>query len=224
MVPELRGFARLAVSMGIGAVIAIAAPVGAQEPNQDRPANHDRPASVQSLPGDNLPPFEMLDANGYLWPEGPPPPGGYHPHTPETTAPGPTMEAAVRGAQAAIAACAALHRRGAATVIDSSGELRAALTADGADGRGIFLAHRKALVALAFKVPSIQAKALIANDIGLVALMKANMFVQAGAYPIVDKGQVIGAIGYSGGDDEQCARAGLEEIQKDMPDEKDGAG
>src|SRR5579862_3046952 len=29
---------------------------------------HDKPASPQSLPGDNLPPFAMLDANGRLIP------------------------------------------------------------------------------------------------------------------------------------------------------------
>jgi uncharacterized protein GlcG (DUF336 family) len=37
--------------------------------------------------------------------------------------------------------------------------------------------------------------------------------VQFGAFPIFDGKDVIGAIGYSGGDDTACAKAGLDRIE-----------
>jgi hypothetical protein len=43
---------------------------------------------------------------------------------------------------------------GAATVVDSSGEARAMLTANGADGSHVFVAQLKALTAATFKMPS----------------------------------------------------------------------
>jgi uncharacterized protein GlcG (DUF336 family) len=39
------------------------------------------------------------------------------------------------------------------------------------------------------------------------------MFVQFGAFPIISHGKLIGAIGYSGGDDVACAAAGLKVIE-----------
>ena len=47
----------------------------------------------------------------------------------------------------------------------------------------------------------------------LLKRVTPNMFVQFGAFLITSKGQIIGAIGYSGGDDEACAMAGLKAIE-----------
>jgi uncharacterized protein GlcG (DUF336 family) len=183
-------------------------------------ANNDQPAGPRSLPGDNLPPFGMLDEAGRLPPYPPPPPGGFHhggPGTPvESTAPGPTLELAVVAARAAVDNCTARGYQGAATVIDSAGQARAMLSADGSDGSHVFVAQRKALTALEFKMPSAQARLQVPKDPALVARVKPNMFVQFGAFPITDGKQIIGAIGYSGGDDEACAKAGLDAIESKL--------
>lgn len=177
----------------------------------------DQPVGPQSLPGDNLPPFNMLDAHGQLVPPPPPPPGGYH-HggagsAVESTAPGPTLDQAIAAARAAVDSCTARGYQGAATVIDSVGDARAMLSADGSDGSHVFVAQRKAITALEFKMPSSEVRAAIAKDPSLLARVKPNMFVQFGAFPITKGGVVIGAIGYSGGDDVACAQVGWKQIQ-----------
>lgn len=180
-------------------------------------ANRDKPVGPQSLPGDNLPPFNMLDASGTLVPPAPPPPGGYHqgPHAPpESSAPGPSLDVSVAAARAAVSDCTARGYYGAATVVDSIGEARAMLSADGSDGSHVFVAQRKALTALEFKMPSADVRAAIDKDKSLLARVKPNMFVQFGGFPIVQNGKVIGAIGYSGGDDVACAKAGLTEMNR----------
>ena len=183
---------------------------------------HDKPASPRSLPGDKLPPFAMLDDTGKLAPVPPLPPGGLHRgpgSPPESTAPGPTLSQAIAGARASVDACGAAGYRVGVTVIDSAGEARAMLTADGSDGSHVFVAMRKALAALAFNMPSSKANELVPNDKALLARVTPNMFVEGGALPIAANGKVIGAVGVSGAagtpigrQDEVCAAAGLREI------------
>ena len=180
-------------------------------------ANADKPVGPQSLPGDNLPPFNMLDATGKLVPPPPPPPGGYHKgghEPPESSAVGPKLDFAIAAARAAVKDCTSRGYYGAATVVDSVGDARAMLSADGSDGSHVFVAQRKAITALEFKMPSADVRDAIAKDKSLLTRVKPNMFVQFGAFPITAGGKVIGAIGYSGGDDVACAKAGLVEIQK----------
>jgi uncharacterized protein GlcG (DUF336 family) len=184
---------------------------------------HDKPASPQSLPADNLPPFGMLDAQGNLVPVPDIPASALHRGPgapPESTAPGPNLKLAIAGARAAVAACAALGYRVGVTVIDSAGEARAMLTADGSDGSHVFVAMRKAITALAFQMPSSQADAEVHQDKSLLKRVTPAMFVEGGALPILEKGQVIVAIGVSGAagapighQDEVCAAAGLEKMQ-----------
>lgn len=185
---------------------------------------NDQPASPRSLPADNLPPFGMLDDQGNLTPfpsnipasalhRGPGSP-------PESTAPGPNLKLAIAGAHAAVAACAAVGYRVGATVIDSAGEARAMLTADGSDGSHVFVAMRKAITALAFQMPSSQADTEVHQDKSLLKRVTPAMFVEGGALPIMVNGQVIGAIGVSGAagtpighQDEVCAAAGLKKMR-----------
>ena len=112
----------------------------------------DKPDSPRSLPADNLPPFRMLDAQGNLVPLPALPPEGLH-HgpgaAPESTARGPSLALALDAAQAAIESCRTKGYRIGVSVIDSVGEARAMITADGADGSHVFVATRKALTALA---------------------------------------------------------------------------
>jgi uncharacterized protein GlcG (DUF336 family) len=184
---------------------------------------HDRPASPRSLPADNVPPFGIIDDDGNLIPLPTPPPGGGHHGAnsePESTAPGPSLTQAVEAARVAVDTCAAAGFRVGVAVVDSVGEARAMLTADGSDGSHVFVAMRKAVTALRFEMPSSQAYELIPKDPELLARVTPNMFVAGGAVPIMRKGEAIGAIGVSGagraGEDEVCAIAGLRKIEKQI--------
>jgi uncharacterized protein GlcG (DUF336 family) len=184
---------------------------------------HDQPASPRSLPADNLPPFGMLDEHGQLVPTPPMPAGALHRgpgSAPESSVRGPTLELAIEAARAAVDRCAASGYRIGAAVIDSAGEARALLTADGSDGSHVFVAMRKALTALTFQMPSSAANRLVPGDKALLARVTPNMFVEGGAVPIVVGGTVIGAIGASGAggavigqQDEVCAAAGLNKVK-----------
>jgi uncharacterized protein GlcG (DUF336 family) len=184
---------------------------------------HDKPASPRSLPADNLPPFGMLDEQGHLVPVPPMPAGGLHRgpgSPPESTAAGPNLSDSIAAARAAVEACSAAGYRIGATVIDSSGEARAMLTADGSDGSHVFVAMRKAITALTFKMPSSLVRALVEKDKAQLARVTPAMFVEGGAIPITVDGKVIGAIGASGAggspighQDESCASAGLNAIR-----------
>ena len=184
---------------------------------------HDKPASPRSLPADNLPPFGMLDDQGQLIPTPPLPAGGLHRgpgSAPESTARGPSMEVALEAVREAVVSCSKAGYRVGASVIDSVGEARAMLTADGADGSHVFVAMRKALTALSFKMPSSAANEQVPKDKALLARVTANMFVEGGAVPILVGGDVIGAIGVSGAggtpmghQDELCAAAGLSKLR-----------
>jgi len=184
---------------------------------------HHNPESPRSLPADNLPPFRMLDDQGNLIPIPPLPPGGLHRgpgSPPESTARGPSLELAIEAARTAIESCDAAGFHVGVTVIDSAGEARAMLTADGSDGSHVFVAMRKALTALAFEMPSAKASESLPADKAMLARVKPNMFVMAGALPIIINHTTIGAIGVSGAAgtpfghaDEVCAAAGLNKIR-----------
>jgi len=190
----------------------------------------DRPASPRSLPADNVPPFGVLDDEGNLIALPTAPPSGRHAAgtEPESTAPGPSLSLAVEAARAAVDACAAAGFHVGAAVVDSVGEARALLTADGSDGSHVFIAMRKALTALRFEMPSSRVSQLAPSDPELLARVTPNMFVSGGALPITLKGETIGAIGVSGAgrtsgsaepmghQDELCAAAGLRKISKQL--------
>lgn len=188
---------------------------------------HDRPASARSLPADNLPPFGMLDDRGHLVPMPPIPASALHrgPGTPpESTARGPTLAQAAAAARAAIESCGASGYRVGVAVIDSVGEARALLTADGSDGSHVFVAMRKALTALTFRMPSSQANGLVTRTPAELARVTPNMFVEGGALPITVGAELIGAIGVSGAagtpighQDEVCAAAGLKVLVSAPP-------
>ena len=187
---------------------------------------HDQPASPRSLPGDLLPPFAMLDAEGKLIPMPPIPPGLLHQGPgapPESTARGPSLEMSIEAARAAVASCGAAGYRVGAAVIDTAGEARAMLTADGSDGSHVFVAMRKAHAAVVFGLPSSEANRLVTDDPALLARVTPDMFVEGGALPIVVGKEVIGAIGVSGAGgmkigqrDEDCAAAGLDSIKSKL--------
>jgi uncharacterized protein GlcG (DUF336 family) len=186
----------------------------------------DKPASPRSLPTDNLPPFGMLDNAGHLVPvpspaamaaaaasEPPAPP-------PRPPAPGPSLELATQGARAAVEACGKQGVAVAVAVIDSQGKPRAMLMAQGSIG-SVFVAMRKAVAALTFRMPTSELGPKLQQDKALLARMTPAMFISGGGLPIWRGKELIGAIGSSGAHgagpigqlDEVCARAGLEAIQ-----------
>ena len=130
----------------------------------------------------------------------------------------------LKAAQGAVDACGAAGHRVGVAVIDSAGEVRAMLTADGADGSHVFVAARKALTSLAFNMPSAKAADLIDADKSQLSRVQPNMFVMGGAVPIVQGQKAIGAIGVSGAagmpfghQDEVCAQAGLAALHMQQP-------
>lgn len=191
---------------------------------------HDKPASPRSLPADNLPPFGMLDDSGHLVPAPPIPPSLLHRgpgSPPESTAPGPSLVQATAAATAAVNTCKAAGYRVGVAVIDSVGEARALLTADGSDGSHVFVAMRKALTSVVFKMASGAASEQVPKDAALLKRVTPNMFVEPGALPIIVDGEVIGAIGVSGAagtpighQDEVCAAAGLNRLKALKPPAK----
>jgi len=195
---------------------AIFASALAQAPGNRPP---DKPASPASLPGDTLPPFGMLDSNGKLTPPPQRAPGGAaRPAArPPVSTRGPALGLAIEAARAAVDTCAAGGFYIGASVIDTSGQPRATVEAEGSDGGHVYVAVRKALVALTFKMPSSKAAIALQTDKALLARVTPNMFVMEGAVPLMAGSEIIGAIGASGaagGDqDEVCATAGLNKIK-----------
>ena len=212
-----------AVVVAGASIAALGALVARGAQAAQNPLFHDAPASPRSLPADNLPPFNMLDEHGKLIPMPPIPPGALHRGPgmpPESTARGPGLALANEAALAAVRSCGKAGYRIGVAVIDSVGEARALLTADGSDGSHVFVAKRKAISALEFKSTSAEALGRVLKDESLLKRVTPAMFVEAGAVPIVAHGEVIGAIGASGAagepighQDELCAQAGVERIR-----------
>jgi uncharacterized protein GlcG (DUF336 family) len=209
--------------MSMRKILILAALVGGTSLALAQSPFHELSAGPRALPGDRLPPFAMLDDQGALNLEPPPLPPGVHlpkpGDPPESTAPGPSLADAVRAAQAALRTCSALGYRTGAVVVDSKGELRAGLTADGADGSHIFVAMRKTEVARLFGMPSAKANALLGQDKTQLSKVTPAMFVEGGALPIYRGDKLVGAIGVSGAagmpighNDEVCAAAGLKAL------------
>lgn len=199
-----------------GCIVASLCVLVLAQPPGNRPP--DKPASPASLPGDTLPPFGMLDSNGKFTPPPQRATGGARPiPRPPVSIRGPALDLAIEAARAAVDTCAAGGFYIGASVIDTSGQPRAAVEAEGSDGGHVYVAVRKALVALTFKMPSSQAAAAVQTNKALLTRVAPNMFVMEGAVPIMVGGEIIGAIGASGaagGDqDEVCAIAGLNKIK-----------
>ena len=210
-----RTAASVVLALGVFSV-AVLGQAGGQRPP-------DKPASPASLPGDTLPPFGMLDSSGTLVPQPTRPAGGAargngpaQRRGPVNTR-GPEMALAIEAARAAVESCEAQGFYIGASVIDTSGQPRAMVESNGSDGGHVYVAVRKALVALALKMPSSKGTEAVKADPSLLSRITPQMFVMEGAVPIYVGSELIGAIGGSGAAggnaDEVCAVAGLEKIK-----------
>ncbi|MGA3159185.1 MAG: heme-binding protein [Steroidobacteraceae bacterium] len=134
---------------------------------------------------------------------------------------GPSASLALEGAQAAIAACAAQGYLVAVTVIDSAGELKVVIAADGVPpGHAVPHSALKAQTALAYRISSAQVQERTKTDAAFAAEIEANakLLARAGGQPLLSHGEIIGAIGVSGapgGDkDDACTSAGVAKIRE----------
>ena len=101
-------------------------------------------------------------------------------------------------------------------VLDARAVPAAALTMDGAYGSVFTVARAKAATALNFRASTAELAGRISRDSqhALVAVEPGFMFI-AGGVPIVRDGEVVGAIGVSGGSaeqDHQCAQLALDAV------------
>ena len=125
-----------------------------------------------------------------------------------------TSEAARKAVTAAVAHGHTLGKTVVAAVTDPAGDLLALLRADGGFTASIGIASDKAYTAAVFGLPSeALGKALDVNPILREGVaLRPRVILFSGGLPIVLNGEVIGAIGVSGGseqEDSQCAYAGL---------------
>jgi glc operon protein GlcG len=115
-------------------------------------------------------------------------------------------------AQAAEAAALAKDCRMCIAIIDGGGHLQHFVRMDGTHIASIEVAIAKARCALAFRRPTKAfADAVAANSIGLLAL--PGMVPFEGGVPLIYRGEVVGAIGISGGTpqlDGEVGRAGAD--------------
>lgn len=155
-------------------------------------------------------------------PPGPPPgaPAGVPPGPPPP-ARGPTLEVAMAGVQAAIAACAAQGLNVTAVVADSSGALKAGMVSDGVPGITARFALGKIAVAVDFRKPSGEVGAQAKDDAALAERLKANPNYTPwpGAVPLFAGEELIGALavsGASGEQDEACAKSAVEKIRAQL--------
>ena len=142
-------------------------------------------------------------------PQAPPPP----------PARGVPLELALEAAKVALDTCKGIAQKVGVSVLDSSGEVRLVLAADGAPNRGVQNSALKAKAALAFEIPSGQVAERAKGDAAVAARLAANptWLARAGALPIAVGGTLIGAIGVGGArgseKDEACAVAGLDKVR-----------
>jgi len=125
--------------------------------------------------------------------------------------------AASKAVEAAVAHGSARGKAVVAAAVDAGGDLLALLRADGAFTASVGIARDKAYTAAIFGLSTDDlSNALIANAVvhsGIAARPGVVLF--GGGFPVREGGEVIGAIGVSGGsedDDRDCAKAGLQAL------------
>ena len=103
---------------------------------------------------------------------------------------------------------------------DEGGDLKAFAPVDGAPKLSIQISQDKAYTAASFSIPTHAWFDFIKDNPPLLhgITHTPRLIVFGGGFPIVVKGEMIGAIGLSGGhytQDMECARAGLEAVGAD---------
>src|SRR6266581_1524163 len=128
-----------------------------------------------------------------------------------------TLEEANRIVQGAIAKAQQLNIKVSAAVCDAGGRLVAFQRMDNAIWASAYGSQGKAVASAAFGRTSgeMQARADAPTPRGIAAASGGEMIMGQGAVPIIRNGVVEGACGVGGGtsqEDEDCARAGVEQL------------
>jgi uncharacterized protein GlcG (DUF336 family) len=128
-----------------------------------------------------------------------------------------TLEEANRIARGALAKAEALNIKINVAVCDAGGRLIAFQRMDNAIWGGVYGSQGKAVASAAFGRPSgdLTERADHPTMRGIVAAEGAHSILGQGAVPIIRNGVVEGACGVGGGtgqQDEDCARAGVEQL------------
>ena len=126
------------------------------------------------------------------------------------------MQPSMEVAQAALADCAVANPRVAVVVVDTEGNPRLIMVADGAKASLVDNARRKGMTAATLRqVTSVEQKMVEANPM-MVVPPHADDLIAPGGVPIRAGTQVIGGIGVEGGDPmeaEKCAQAGVDKLK-----------
>ena len=121
------------------------------------------------------------------------------------------------GARALVDACSAWAEKNklivAIAVLDWGGNLIESHAMEGAPMNAIETALLKAKSALRWRRPTSETNKMVRSGENLAPTFM-NDFPQPGALPIVLNGQVIGAMGVSSGDGENCAKAAIDAVFK----------
>ncbi len=121
------------------------------------------------------------------------------------------------GARALVDACSAWAAKNKQTVaiavLDWGGNLIESHAMEGAAANAIDTALLKAKSALRWRRPTSETNKMVRSGENLAPTFM-NDFPQPGALPIVVNGQVIGAMGVSSGQGEQCAQAAIDSVFK----------
>jgi len=126
-----------------------------------------------------------------------------------------TLAEANRMVQAALAKAQEMNIKLSVAVCDAGGHLLAFNRMEGAIWVSVAAAQGKAVAATAFGRPSAAIPADSPVIQSVMASAGGQMVPAQGALPVIRNGELIGAIGGSGGtseQDEDCARAGLEAL------------
>jgi len=128
-----------------------------------------------------------------------------------------TLEEANRIAQGALAKAAALNIKINVAVCDAGGRLIVFQRMDQAIWAGVYGSQGKAVASAAFGRPSgeLTERADHPTMRGIVSAEGGHAILGQGAVPIIRNGVVEGACGVGGGtgqQDEDCARAGVEQL------------
>ncbi|WP_372624676.1 GlcG/HbpS family heme-binding protein [Falsiroseomonas sp.] len=124
---------------------------------------------------------------------------------------------AQRMIDAAIAKSRELKKANCIAIVNEAGQLKAFHAMDGAPHLAIQIAQDKAYTASSFGIPTHSWWDFIKGDPPLLhgIVHTPRLVIFGGGYPVMEEGQMIGAIGVSGGhysDDMEVARAALEAV------------
>lgn len=126
-------------------------------------------------------------------------------------------ETAARMIEAAVAKSREIGKANCIAVVNEAGQLKAFHAMDGATHLAVQIAQDKAWTASAFGIPTHTWWDFVKNDPPLLhgITHTPRLVIFGGGYPVVEEGQMTGAIGVSGGhysDDMEVARAALDAV------------